>query len=185
MERTIFFHEDDHGQLELLPIEAWAYCQQEMGLVADFAQAHAVPGGYSDSYLRDAAPDLAALSLPFARLAEVVTPIWPAFDRVETGYGSCRKEAQHTRAFGVNGNLALFCSVNEQETVEELWLALVIKDEQQLADVKRVLTAIAALAPLLFTDWNELTCVPLSDKEAVEQYLEGLLVLWQEWEASR
>lgn len=28
MERTIFFHEDDYGQIELLPASAWAYCQQ-------------------------------------------------------------------------------------------------------------------------------------------------------------
>ena len=39
MERTIFFHEDDYGQIELLPASAWAYCQQEMGLAADFAQS--------------------------------------------------------------------------------------------------------------------------------------------------
>ena len=185
MERTIFFHEDDYGQIELLPASAWAHCQPEMGLAADFAQAHAVPGGYSDSYLRDAAPDLAALSLPFARLAEVVTPLWPAFDRVETGYGSHQEEASHTRAFGVNGGLALFCSVTEQETVEALWLALVIRDEQQLAAVQQVLLAIADLAPLLVADWNELICVPLREEEAIRQYLEGLLEQWQAWEASR
>lgn len=185
MERTIFFHEDDYGQIELLPASAWAYCQQEMGAVEVFAEAHAVPGGYSDIYLRQSGPSLLALALPFARLAEVVTPRWPAFDRVETGYGSYREEASHTRAFGVNEDLALFCSVTEQETVEALWLALDIRDEQQLAAVQQVLLAIADLAPLLLADWNELTCVPLGEEEAIRQYLEGLLEQWQAWEASR
>lgn len=85
----------------------------------------------------------------------------------------------------MNGGLALFCSVTEQETVEALWLALVIRDEQQLAAVQQVLLAIADLAPLLLADWNELICVPLREEEAIRQYLEGLLEQWQAWEASR
>lgn len=185
MERTIFFHEDDYRQIELLPASAWAYCQQEMGAVEDFAAAHTVPGGYSDIYLRQSEPLLLTLALPFARLSEVVTPIWPAFDRVETGYGSYREDAQHTRAFGLNGNLALFCSVTEQETVEALWLALVIQNDEQLAEAEQVLLAMAALTPLLLADWNESICVPLGDKEAVRQYLQELLEQWQAWETSR
>ena len=185
MERTIFFHEDDYGQIELLPASAWAYCQQEMGMVEDFAQAHAVPGGYRDIYLRQPGPSFLPLAVPFEHLAAAVTPIWPAFDRVETGYGSYREEAQQTRAFGENTTLALFCSVTEQKLIEDVWLTLLIQDEHQLAAVQHVLAAVSTLAPLLLADWNGLTAMLLGDGQAVEGYLKQLLGQWQTWEASR
>ena len=44
---TIYYHEDDYGQMELLPQEAWTYCQEKMQALDDFAASPAVHGGYS------------------------------------------------------------------------------------------------------------------------------------------
>ena len=66
--RELFVHEDDWGQIEVLPASCAAWCAQEIARLSTFAAEHEAPGGngWTDMYVRQPAPKaLAGLAIPF------------------------------------------------------------------------------------------------------------------------
>ena len=172
--RTVYFHEDDYCQCEVLPLAAKEYCLREMGDIDAFAEEHKEGQFYTDIYMREDSPhtlrELALRSQQFASALEFL----PAFDRVETGYSSYREECEATCARGFSNELAVFWETNEEGFVTALWLVIWVKAEN--ADtVRRIYTALGSLAPLLLADWNLNACVDLTDTVAIEKYLQEQL----------
>lgn len=168
--RSIYFHEDDYLQLELLPLAAKPFCLEEMDDIESFAGKCWTGAGYSDAFRRTEAPSATKdLGLRREQL-EAALDFLPAFDRVETGYGACRKECGRTFARGLGLDLAVFWEQDGEGHVENIWLELCI-DSGQTELARRVLTALGTVASLVLADWDRCVCVNLASAREIKRYV--------------
>ena len=170
--RSIFFHEDDYLQLEVLPLAAKFFCLAQMGEIEAFAEEHWTGAGYSDVFQREKVPCATKdLGLQGEQLADTLAFL-PAFDRVETGYGTYREECGETHARGLGQDLAVFWEEDGDRYVQAIWLELCI-DPKQTELACRVLQALGTVASLMLADWNWGICVNLANSREIESYIEA------------
>ncbi|QQS14297.1 MAG: hypothetical protein IPK81_09070 [Rhodospirillales bacterium] len=113
--RVLYVHEDDMGDVELLPEAARAWCAEELRRIDAFAAAHEAPDGlgWTDIHVRPPAPArLGDLGLRAAAAAARLRRVAPAYDGVETGTYSDVEVAAGATAFGADGSGALVLHVD-------------------------------------------------------------------------
>lgn len=170
-EKSIYFHEDDYGQIEILPAENKEFCMSQAGLIEEFAEEHRVGAGFTDMYVRQENPlSLKEKKLAKADLERALQPYLPYYDTVYTGYSSYRELCQSTHAFALNDNIAVFYSV-EDNIVDDLWLAMTPMTKEEADVAQKVLEAIGDLGELIIADWSQGVVESLQDREAVTGYL--------------
>lgn len=174
--RTVYFHEDDYGQCEVLPLADWGWCAGQMERSIGFAEEHRTPYGFTDVYRIDHSEmlPLGSLGLTPERLERVLSFL-PPFDRVESGYATERREVRNVWARGMHDRMAVYGSIDDAGTVKNLWLAsfgdLGEADRQLLGETLR---ALGTVAPVLLADWGRSCCVDLTRNESVDRYLQVL-----------
>lgn len=168
--RSLFFHEDDDCQAELLPLAAWAHCERTLGTVREFAQAHFDGAGYTDMMVRPEAPQsLVELGLDLAQIEAVAAAQFPAYDEVRTGYSSWSTPCPQLRAWG-EGDFALFAD-HRDGRVEGLWLSHWDWPARQIPAIAALLGSLPKSAELLLVDWPLGHLFALSDAPALERWL--------------
>ena len=158
---SIWFHEDDFGQREVLPVANLAWCQAEVWRSLEFGEAHAVRTegrltGFTDMYRRGTPPrPLATLAWPRETVARSLGACLPCIDVVTTGSASGPAEpCPRTHAFG-----GLLVTWNASGIVLHIG-----SRGPLLAGGTRELDALLALSsiqPLLFVDWIDAWALPL------------------------
>ena len=86
--RELFMHEDDWGQIEVLPASCADWCAQELARIGAFAAQHEAPdgSGWTDMYVRKPGPaTLESLAIPFGEAVDAIGRHLPAFDMVVSG----------------------------------------------------------------------------------------------------
>ena len=163
MMREAYFHEDDEGQIQLLPLDNLQHCLQQMGQQQAFADAHQSGAGWTEMYVREAAPSkLSALGITGEQLRLALMAVLPPYDAVFTGYGSYRVECKNLLAFGGDNTETLFAGLDEQGIVVELWCS----------DGMPELLRLPLTEQLLLADWNAGLACPLSDHALFARYLQ-------------
>ena len=174
--RELFVHEDDWGQIEVLPAACRAWCEKEIAHIAAFAAAHSAPdgAGWTDMYIRQSAPvDLASLRIPFDTAARALGARLPAFDAVLSGTFSSPQPVPHMRGFGPAANTGVVMSGDATRTVvAAITLVLHGSDEHQ-RDILAALADLPAPSPLLLVDWMQGRVVPLDDRDVIASYLDA------------
>jgi len=161
--REAYFHEDDYGQIELLPLDNLQHCLQQMGEQQAFADAHASGAGWTDMYVRSAPPSqLAALGITAVQLRQAVSAVLPPYDAVLTGYGSYRVACENVLAFGGDETETLFAGINNDGMVADLWCS----------DGMAALQLLPQREQLLFADWNAGFVCPLAEQALFQRYLQ-------------
>ena len=123
--RSMFFHEDDSCQVELLPVDDQGYCLREMGRIGEFADAHQDGLGFTDlSMLGEPPRSLDTLGVSLSELRSTIGAILPPFDQVFTGYRFHRKLCHSVHAWGVDDSAAVFAGVGEAGVIRSVWLSL-------------------------------------------------------------
>lgn len=177
-DRSIFFHEDDFCQIELLPKGNLDWCRKQMKEIENFkedSQTGEAIEGFTDLFVRKAVKkELQAQEISSEELAGLLALLLPEYDRVETGYSDYREECRFTRAFGENGGIIVFFDSSEG-MVQNLWLECEIYDEQQKETAKEVVSALGMRYQLILADWNWLKIVELENSEEVINYMEQRL----------
>jgi hypothetical protein len=110
--RELFVHEDNWGQIEILPSACAAWCEAEFLRIAAFSAAHREPHGYgwTDIYRRPPPPrTLADIRMPFEDAARSLAQLLPSFDQVVSGTFSSPRPVARVRAFGPELNAASCC----------------------------------------------------------------------------
>lgn len=173
--RTAYFHEDDYCQIELLPVQNWAHCAQELGRIGEFSDAHRAPNdaGWDAMYMRSHAPlSIAALGIDFAGVSNALALHLPQFETVETGYGSYSEKCPDTSAFGYADSSIIFVAHNDTGHVAAIWLSVgPVDTPEKEANFLASLHALDALGPLLLVDWNWNALLRLHDADQVRDYL--------------
>lgn len=161
--REAYFHEDDEGQVQLLPLDNLQHCQAQMGQQQAFADAHQSRAGWTEMYVREAPPSkLASLGITAQQLRLAVMEVLPPYDAVFTGYGSYRVECGKVLAFGRDDTETLFAGLDEHGIVADLWCS----------DGMPELLRLPLQEQLLLADWNAGLACPLSDRELFVRYLQ-------------
>jgi hypothetical protein len=172
--RELFLHEDDWGQIEVLPAACAAWCGAEIARIDRFARDHASSdgAGWTNMYVRSVAPvALESVRIPFDAAAKVIGGRLPAFDVVSSGTFSSPQPVPHVRGFGPTANTATVL-VGDKTRTHVAMITLVLngaRDEQ--CEVLDALVHLPSSAPLLLVDWPRGHVVPLGDTNSIARYL--------------
>jgi hypothetical protein len=170
--RRAFFHEDDYCQRELLPVDNLAFCLRQNAAIAEHSAATFDGHGWKDVYVREERPPspLVALQIPLESIRAALMQIAPAYDSVETGYGSSHREpCANTVAFGQDRRAALYVTFDDNSIVETMWC-----DEPQ-----DWLLALPNAHQLLFVDWAWGFVCPLAEQGHFRAHLADREAHWR------
>jgi len=168
---TIFYHEDDFRQVEIVLSDNLSPLNTESEKVDTFAKEHFDGSGFTDIYVRN---DENKTKLNQRRidpndLEKILSSL--GFDRIPnvlTGYGqSYREQHKNCVAFGKD-----YCAVYydfQDNFVEHIWFT-----NHWSMDRERLAKSLHELGQqwnLLLQDWNLTLTVDLKDKSLIDQYL--------------
>ncbi len=155
--RELFVHEDDWGQIEVLPAACRAWCAAEFARIGDFAAAHAAggDGGWTDIYMRAEAPvTLASLHLPFAETITALAARLEAFDIVTSGTFSAPGPVARVAAFGPEAGVGVVVVPDRTGAMVDAMTLVLNGSESSCRAVTRAVTMISSAQPLLIVEWN-------------------------------
>lgn len=158
--RELFVHEDDWGQIEVLPASCRAWCEAEFARIARFATAHAAggDGSWTDIYVRAEAPmTLASLRLSFADTITALAARLEAFDIVTSGTFSAPGPVARVAAFGPEGSVGIVVIPDASGAIVDEMTLVCNGSESACREVRRAVTMISSAQPLLIVEWNRLT----------------------------
>ena len=166
---SIFYHEDDYRQVEIVPSENFNELIKQAENVQDFSEKHSDGIGYTDMLVREENGfkleqrgieprelDLILSELPIKRFTEVSTGIRPG-----------EMISENTFGYGENYRGIFFDS--KSDSVTGIWISGSpdIEDEE----FARTLNFLGNKWNLLLMDWNSLQLIDLKDKEHIIRYL--------------
>ena len=170
--RSVYFHEDDYCQVEILPVAAQEYCLDEMKRIGEFAAAHRDGLGFTDVYMRANVPQsLASLDIPLVDLRSAIDDKLSPFDRVFTGYSSHRERCRTVYAWGSGELAALFAEVGDGDVIKAMWVSLYGLSADRVDAWCRAFASLPHSSKLVLADWNSCEVVPLEDEAAMTAYL--------------
>ncbi len=170
MKRTVYFHEDDYCQTEILPLSAKKFCLKQIGEIDDFADKHSEEFGFSDIYVRNESPhSIKEAEISQKKIAEVLYFL-PEFDEVDSEYLRWIEDSEPVFSRGIDNNTAVFWEKDVNGIISAMWLGIYIVPENR--DIwRRILNVLGNTAPLLLMDWNAEICVDLTNAEEIENYI--------------
>jgi hypothetical protein len=171
-----YFHEDDYGAVEILPVGAWVHCEQQLGRIAEHDVKHRAPDGlgWTALLIREDSPvRFAELGLTLAELDAALSPHLPSTDEVVTGYSTHREPVQRMRAWVVDGYMALYASWDESGRVQSVFFASSYVKPEKQPSFLAAMKALGALRPLLLVDWHADALLRLDDTEMLQRWLNG------------
>jgi len=167
--REIYFHEDEYGQLELVPEANWSFLVKTMQAAQEFSDAHRAGVGWTEIFSIPQPPiPLLELKIRRSHLLKAVNGILPPFDRVLSGYGSQATECEHTWAFGAHSSLAMFVEFDE-DLVKTAWFTFDLRSQDD-ATTALILCRALAQWPVVLADWGWNRLYRITDEPALAQY---------------
>lgn len=163
---TIFYHEDDFCQIEIVPKENLSDLLGQAENIADFSTEN----GYSDIYVREENKvSLKSREIDKKELEKLLAELGTEkHTEVITGYGSdYRVKSENTIGFGKEYSAVYFDFENDK--VNNIWTTnLFGLNNDKVVDV---LSTIGEKWNLVLMDWNRSELVDLSKKEMIKKYL--------------
>ena len=163
---TIFYHEDDFCQIEIVPKENLSDLLKQADNIADFSAEN----GYSDIYVREENKvSLKSREIDKTELEKLLTELGTEkHTEVITGYGSdYRVKSENTIGFGKEYSAVYFDFENDK--VKNIWITnLFGLNNDKVVDV---LSKIGEKWNLVLMDWNSSELIDLSNKEMINKYL--------------
>jgi hypothetical protein len=166
--KSIFYHEDDYRQVEIVPAENFNELIKQAKNVQDFAKKHSVGESYTDMMVReDTGYELKRRGIRPTELEAILAQLTlKKFTDVSTGIRPGEMKSENTFGYGENNN-GLFFDV-KSDTVLNIWIAGSIPADNE--KVVKVLNEIGQKWNLLLMDWNSLELIDLKYKEQIEKY---------------
>ena len=171
---SVYFHEDDYCQVEVLPASTREDCLAEMGRIDEFSATHQDGAGFTEMYIREASPQaLSSLGIKIDDLRTSLSGVLEEFDEVYTGYSSYRELCPSAKGWGEGDWQAIFANVSDKGIVQNIWLCVNALTTESEALWCRVLGSLPRATELLLADWNTSQIVLLTDEAALGAYFHG------------
>ncbi|QNR24538.1 hypothetical protein [Croceimicrobium hydrocarbonivorans] len=169
MEHSIFYHEDDYRQVELLPSENFNDLIKQAENLQDFAEQHFDAMGYTELMVReDKGLKLSQRGIGTKELDSCLCELGlEKYTEVSTGIRPGEMESKNTMAYGQNYKAIFFDY--EVDTVQDIWIAGTPDVDKTL--YAEVLHKLGMKWNLLLMDWNSLELIDLRNKAQIEKYL--------------
>jgi len=163
---TIFYHEDDFCQIEIVPKENLSELIKQADNISDFTSEN----GYSDIYVREENKvSLKTKKISKSELESLLTKLGTAkHTEIITGYGSDYKiKSENTIGFGKDYSAVYFDF--ENDIVKNIWITNLYGLNHE--NVINTLSEIGEKWNLIMMDWNSSELIDLSNKKMIEKYL--------------
>ncbi|HEY9257508.1 hypothetical protein [Chitinophaga sp.] len=170
MANSIFIHEDDFDQIELVPAENYSRFFIE---IENMPEGKGKPFGFTNMIVRDNHSGVQELNISSTELKDYLTPIcFNSFINVKTGYGSSyTTTVKSAMAFGFE-RLGMVVRSNDTIVTNLNLVSSFSFITKESCD--QILTALHSLGQqfnLILVDWNVQIIVRLTDMQAVKDYL--------------
>jgi methyltransferase-like protein len=163
---TIFYHEDDFCQIEIVPKENVSDLLKQADNIADFKAEK----GYWDIYVREENKvSLKSRKIEKTELEKILTELGTKkHTEVITGYGSnYRVKSENTIGYGKKYSAVYFDFENDK--VQNIWITNIFGiNHDKVVDV---LSNIGKKWNLVMMDWNRSELIDLTNKEMINKYL--------------
>lgn len=171
--KSIYFHEDDYCQIEILPLSLWNYCIEEMKKIDEFSAAHQAQIGWTDIYLRKENPkSLGDLNISVDNFKKSVEKTLTSYSKVQTGYSSYIEDCGNCLAWGLTErDFTIFINFNDKNLISAIWLDFGILNENKFQVVQETFNNLPKNDELMIADWrwSEVACI--SEDESLKYYL--------------
>ena len=170
---AIYLHEDEFGQIELLPLSLWQYCVDEMKEIDGFAEAHKTDFGWSKIYLREEPPkSLSDFSISLSDFRDCVEKTLAPYSKVTTGYSSYQETCDNTFAWGIpDKSLDIFCYLTPENNIVEISLVFGCLNETTLQNALTTFSNLPRSQELILADWKWGHLLRISDEQKLQEYL--------------
>ena len=178
--RSIYFHEDDFTQIEIVPQENKIHCNNQAKDINSFADEHRSDVGYSEVFLRS--ENIVYTydnGITVSALESCISEVLFKYDEVYTGYSSYRKLCNSITAYGNDENVVLFCQP-KNGIIEHIWLTLDIAKENDIVIAMNMFKSINNLGSFILVDWNWSFIANLLDTEDIKSYLKNRLAVFKD-----
>ncbi|MBC3846416.1 hypothetical protein H8K90_08495 [Winogradskyella echinorum] len=163
---TIFYHEDDFCQIEIVPKENLSELIKQADNISDFTSEN----GYSDIYVREENKvSLKTKNISKSELESLLAKLGTEkHTEIITGYGSdYRIRSENTIGFGKDYSAVYFDF--ENDIVRNIWITNL--DGLNHKNVINAFSEIGEKWDLIMMDWNSSELIDLSNKKMIEKYL--------------
>jgi len=174
------FHEDDVGQIQVMPMANWNYCEREFAALIEHDKNHAAPNGagwtkmYKFSNDAESLKDtmsLRDLKITEARFIELLSPHCKLFERLVSPLSEYDEELGiRSIGFGPAKYAGIIADM-DGELVASIWCMLPGRRQEDNVKFADMLTALSRDHHLLLVDWAQLRLVDLRLRRALESYL--------------
>jgi len=172
---TIFYHEDDYCQIQLLPNENYSQLVKEIENISESSKSNFDGYGYENIVVRtNERIALATRRIKKKELEELISELKvERHSIVSTGYGfNYRIQSKNTIGFGKEP-FGIFYEFNEEtEVVENIWLTN--PRQLEFVGLPSVISKIAKRWNLVLIDWNSLTLLDWKNLAAVDKYFKTM-----------
>ncbi|KSA11582.1 hypothetical protein [Maribacter dokdonensis] len=165
-EGTIFYHEDDFCQIEIVPKENLSDLLKQADNINDFTAEN----GYSDIYVREENKvSLKTKQIDKSELENLLAKLGTEkHTEITTGYGSdYRVKSENTIGYGKDYSAVYFDFDNE--LVNNIWITNLSGLNNE--NVIKVFSEIGEKWNLVMMDWNRSELINLSNKKMIEKYI--------------
>ncbi|MDE6425689.1 MAG: hypothetical protein K2K89_06095 [Ruminococcus sp.] len=170
MKRSVYFHEDDYRQIEILPLSAEKFCLKQIGEIFGLTEKHNEEYGFSDMYIRNENPhSIREVGISHEKISEVLDFL-PEFDEVTSEYLCWIEDSKPVFSMGIDNDTAVFWEKDENDIISAMWLGMYIVPEN-CHTWQKILTVLGNTAPLMLADWNAGICIDLTNAREIENYI--------------
>jgi hypothetical protein len=170
---AIYLHEDEFGQIELLPLSLWQHCVDQMKEIDDFAKTHETEFGWSEIYLREEPPkSLSDFSISLNVFKDCAEKTLVPYSKVTTGYNSYRETCDNTFAWGIpDKSFTIFCYVPPENNITKISLDFGCLNERTLQSALTTFANLPHSQDLILADWNRNQLSRIADGQKLREYL--------------
>ena len=170
MKRSVYFHEDDYCQIEILPLSAEKFCLKQIGEIFGLTEKNNEEYGFSDMYIRSESPhSIQEAEISDEKISEILYFL-PEFDEVTSEYLCWIEDSKPVFSRGIDNDTAVFWEKNENGIISAMWLGMYIVPEN-CHTWQKILTVLGNTAPLMLADWNAGICIDLTNAKEIENYI--------------
>ena len=170
---AIYLHEDEFGQVELLPLSLWQYCADQMKEIDEFSEIHKTDSGWSEIYLREEPPkSLSDFSIPLTVFRDCVEKTLVAYSRVTSGYSSYVETCENCFAWGISDkSFTIFCDTTSEGNITGISIDFGCLDETTFQNPLTTFNNIPKTKELILADWKWSQLLRIADEQKLREYL--------------
>jgi len=170
---AIYLHEDDFGQIEILPLSLRQYCAGKMREIDDFSEKHKTDFGWNEIYVREEPPQsLSDLSISLSDFKSCAEKTLTPYGKVTTGYSSHVETCENCFAWGIaDKSLSIFCTVLKGNVIFHITLDFGCFDETTLQIALETFGNLPKSNELIIADWRWSKLAKIADEQNLREYL--------------